>query len=38
MPEYTVMLTVITGSSVLPFTRLSGSAANAITAVVRLIV
>jgi hypothetical protein len=36
MPEYTVTLSVISGTSVLAFTRLSESAANAITGVVRL--
>jgi hypothetical protein len=34
--EYTVTLSVISGSSVLAFTRHSDSAANAITGVVRL--
>ena len=38
VPEYTVTLSVISGSSVLAFTRLSDSAANAITGVVRLFV
>jgi hypothetical protein len=36
MPEYAVTLSVISGSSVLAFTRLSSSAANVITGVVRL--
>jgi hypothetical protein len=36
MPEYAVTLSVISGSSVLAFSRLSNSAANAITGVVRL--
>jgi hypothetical protein len=36
MPEYAVTLSVISGTSVLAFTRLSNSAANAITGVVRL--
>jgi hypothetical protein len=38
MPEYAVTLSVLSGSSLLAFTRLSDSAANAITVVVRLIV
>jgi hypothetical protein len=36
MPEYAVTLSVISGSSVLAFSRLSSSAANVITGVVRL--
>ena len=36
MPEYTVTLSVISGSSVLAFSGLSNSAANVITGVVRL--
>ena len=36
MPEYAMTLSVISGTSVLAFTRLSNSAANAITGVVRL--
>ena len=36
MPEYAVTLSVISGSSVLAFSRLSNSAANLITGVVRL--
>jgi hypothetical protein len=36
MPEYAVTLSVISGSSVLAFSRLSNSAANVITGVVRL--
>jgi hypothetical protein len=36
MPEYAVTLSVISGSSVLAFSRLSNSAANGITGVVRL--
>jgi hypothetical protein len=35
-PEYTITLSVISGSSVLAFTRLSDSAANAMTGLVRL--
>ena len=38
MPDNAVTLSVISGTSVLAFTRLSDSAANAITVVVRLIV
>jgi hypothetical protein len=38
MPEYTFTLSVISGSSVLAFTRFSDSAANAITGLVRLFV
>lgn len=38
MPEYAIALSVISGSSVLSFTGLSDSAANAITRVVRLFV
>ena len=38
MPEYAVTLSVVSGSSLLAFTRLSDSAANAIAVVVRLIV
>jgi hypothetical protein len=36
MPEYTVTLAVISGTSVLPFTGFSANAARAITSVVRL--
>ena len=36
MPEYAVTLSVISGSSVLAFSRLSNSAANVVTGVVRL--
>jgi len=36
MPEYTITLSVISGSSVLAFTRLSDSAANAMTGLARL--
>jgi len=38
MPEYALTLSVISGTSVLAFTRLSDSAANALTGVVRLFV
>lgn len=38
MPEYALTLSVISGTSVLAFTRLSDSAANAITSVVRLFI
>jgi len=36
MPEYALTLSVISGTSVVAFTRLSNSAANALTGVVRL--
>jgi hypothetical protein len=36
MPEYTFTLSVISGSSVLAFTRLSDSPAHAITGLMRL--
>ena len=36
MPEYTLTLSVVSGSSLLTFTRLSDSAANALTGLVRL--
>ncbi len=38
MPEYALTLSVISGTSVLAFTRLSDSAANVITGVVRLFI
>jgi hypothetical protein len=38
MPGYAFTLSVISGSSVLAFTRLSDSAANAIAGLVRLFV
>ena len=38
MPEYTLTLSVISGSSLLAFTRLSESAAHAITSVGRFFI
>jgi hypothetical protein len=38
MPEYTLTLSVISGSSLLAFTRLSESAAQAITSVGRFFI
>jgi hypothetical protein len=38
MPEYTLTLSVISGTSVLAFPRLSDGAATALTGVVRLFV
>jgi len=38
MPEYALTLSMISGTSVLAFARLSDGAANALTGVVRLFV